>query len=73
MNAVYTFSFRKGKQAHVRKIAASSYRNAIDKACAILEDVNDEVDLIGLDNWEDVQDECANCNLIVSDLTELEE
>lgn len=73
MNAVYTFSFKIGKKKHVRNVAASSYRNAIDKACTILEDVNDEVDLIGLNNWEDVQDECANCNLIVSDLTELEE
>lgn len=73
MNAVYTFSFMIGKKKHVRNVAASSYGNAIDKACAILEDVNDKVDLIGLDNWEDVQDECANCNLIVSDLTELEE
>ena len=73
MNSVYTFSFHTGKQKHVRNIAASSYRNAIDKACAILEDVNDQVDLIGLDNWEEVQDECANCNLIVSDLIELDE
>ena len=73
MNTVYTFSFRTGKQTHVRNIAASSYCNAIDKACAILEDVNDQVDLIGLNDWEDVQDECSNYNLYVSDLTELEE
>lgn len=73
MNAVYTFSFKIGKKKHVRNVAASSYRNAIDKACAILEDVNDEVDLIGLDNWKDVQDECGNFKLYVSDLIELEE
>lgn len=74
MNAVYTFSYKKrGQEKHIRKIAASGYINAIEKACIILGDVNDELDLIGLDNWEDVQDECANYNIIISDLTELEE
>lgn len=72
MNAIYYFSFsNEGEtQEHLRKIFASSYINAIEKACIILEEVNEEVDLLGLDNWEDVQDECANHGLYVSDLAE---
>lgn len=72
MNAIYTFSFSNEEetQEHVRKISASSYANAVEKACIILEEVNDEVDLLGLDTWEDVQDECADYGLYVSDLTE---
>ena len=72
MNAIYTFSFSNEEETreHIRKISASSYANAIEKACIILEEVNDEVDLLGLDTWEDVQDECADYGLYVSDLTE---
>ena len=72
MNAIYTFSFSNEEETreHIRKISASSYANAVEKACIILEEVNDEVDLLGLDTWEDVQDECADYGLYVSDLTE---
>lgn len=69
--SVYQFSYQiKGKTEHKRQVVASSYKEAVEKASLILEDVNDEVDLIGLDSWEDVQDECESYNLIVSDLNE---
>ena len=29
---------------------------------------NDDLDLIGLDSWEDIQDECKKYNIILSDL-----
>ena len=72
MNAVYYFSFStdRNEEEHIRKVSASSYKNAIEKACIALEDLNDEVDLLGLTEWEDVQDECAKYGLYVSDLTE---
>lgn len=73
MNSVYTFSFKQGNKKHIRKVAASSYINAIEKSCAILEEINDEVDLIGLEDWKEVRDECANYKLYVSDLIELDE
>lgn len=67
----YQFSYQlKGKTEHSRQVVASSYKEAIEKASLILEDVNDEVDLIGLDSWEDVQDECLSYDLVVSDLNE---
>ena len=72
MNVVYYFSFNtdKSEEEHLRRISASSYKNAIEKACVVLEELNDEVDLLGLDEWEDVQDECAEYGLYVSDLIE---
>lgn len=71
MNSIYSFSYcLKGKTERKREVVASSYQEAIEKASLILEDVNDKVDLIGLNSWEDVQDECENYNLKVSDLIE---
>ena len=32
-------------------IVSNSYLNAISKACDKIEHLNDEVDLLGLDNW----------------------
>lgn len=72
MNAVYTFSYKIKEKTRVKEISASSYHNAIDKACLILEDLNDDLDLIGLDNWEDIQNECSNYNIFVSNLKELD-
>lgn len=66
----YQFSYFKGKTEHQKQVVASSYKEAIEKASLILEDVNDKVDLIGLDTWEDVQDECESYGLIVTDLNE---
>lgn len=75
MNSVYSFSFSRylEDQKHTRKISASGYKNAIEKACIILEELDSEVDLIGLTNWEDVQDECAEHGLYIDDLIELDE
>jgi len=75
MNAIYTFSFSNEEEIieHNRRISASSYKNAIDKACVILEDINDELDLLGLENWEEVQDQCADYGIYVSDLIEVED
>ena len=72
MNAMYTFSFSREEETkeHVRKISASSYANAIEKACILLEELNDDLDLLGLEDWEEVQDECADYGLYVSDLNE---
>ena len=54
-------------------IVSNSYLNAISKACDKIEHLNDEVDLLGLDNWDDVIDECANHELYVSDIVLIDE
>ncbi len=75
MNTTYTFSFSNEEEIteHTRLVSASSYKNAIEKACIMLEEINDEVDLLGLEDWKEVQDECADCGLYVSDLEEIED
>lgn len=72
MNSIYTFYFSKSNKIkeHYVRVCASSYINAIEKSSIILEKFNDEVDLLGLKNWEDVQEECAKYGLRVTDLIE---
>lgn len=72
MNTIYSFSFStdKSEQEHSRTISATSYKNAIEKACIILEDVNIDLDLLELESWEEVQDECDKYGIYVSDLIE---
>ena len=70
MNAIYTFSFKNKGKSHTKRVLAPSYKDAIEKACLILEDINDEIDLLGLDDWESVQSECMNYDIYVSNLTE---
>lgn len=70
MNSIYTFYYSKSNKEHHVRVPASSYINAIEKSSIILEEINDEVDLLGLRNWEDVQDECEKYGLRVTDLIE---
>ena len=49
---------------------ATSLKNAEEKGALILEELNDNLDLLGL-SWEEIQDECTNYNITVSDLTEI--
>lgn len=65
-----TYKFSCNGKEHF--VVAHDYFNAIDKACKYLESINDEVDLMGLDDWDDVVEECEYCNLKVSNI-ELED
>lgn len=49
-------------------VPAVSYHNAIDKACTHLEDINESLELVGLDSWKEVQDVCEEQGVQLSDL-----
>ena len=73
MNNTYEFSFKVDSKERHKSIVASGYIEAIEKASLILEQYNDDLDLIGFDNWEDVQDECLDHEISVSDLVETDD
>ena len=68
----YMFAYCQDETCYLKKIVATSYKNAVNKACNKLESLNDELDLIGLD-WDEVIEECNNFAIYVSNLMELEE
>ena len=74
MNSFYTFSYKtkKSNQKDV-KLYASDYDDAIMKGAIILERLNNDLDLIGYDSWDDVVADCYDYNIEVSDLNMLEE
>ena len=63
----YTFTYNN----KTKTFMAPSYAIAIEKASLILEDLNDNLDLLRFDNWEDIQDECSQYKIKVSDLEEI--
>ncbi len=69
----YQFSYETVDAEKTKTIVADSYKHAIEKACIYLEDLNDNLDLLGLDDWEDVQEECDINEIYLSDLNEIEE
>lgn len=72
---VESFSFTytyKGKSKK-KIIVAYSLQEAIDKAALYLEGLNEDLDLVGLDTWEDIQDECEDYGISVGELTIEEE
>ena len=68
----YIFAYTVNEVNYLKKITAASYQNAVDKASGKLEQLNDNLDLIGLE-WDEVIDECNNYAIHVSDLLEFDE
>ena len=56
-----------------KTVVAPSYANAIEKASLILEDLNENLDLLKFDDWEDIKEECSQYKIKVSDLEEIYE
>jgi hypothetical protein len=69
----YIFAYTNNEVNQIQKITATGYQNAVDKACTKLEQLNDDLDLIGIDDWEEVIEECNNYAIYVSDLLEIDE
>lgn len=67
----YNFDYTYNGKTHTKTIVAVSYKRAIEKGEMFLEELNDDLDLLGLESWEDVQDACDNVNIIVDDLIEV--
>jgi len=67
---IESFSFTYTYKGKTRKkvIVTYSLQEAFDKAALFLEGLNDDLDLVGLENWEDIQDECEEYGISVSDL-----
>ena len=72
MNNTYTFAYCINDRCYLKKITANSWNNAVGKACQKLEALNDDLDLLGLTDWEEVVGECENYGIYVSDLIEIE-
>lgn len=71
MNSMYSFSYVLHNKERHHTFSAASYKNAVEKGCIMLEELDDNLDLIGLTSWSDVQYKCADYK--VSDLIELED
>ena len=69
----YRFQYKDSKKSKEKHITANSYHHAIDKAEIFLEDMYEDLDLIGLDSWDEVMDECDDFGIFVSDLEEIVE
>lgn len=68
----YIFAYTVNEVNQIKKITATGYQNAVDKASSKLEQLNENLDLIGLD-WDEVIEECNNYAIYVSDLLEIDE
>ncbi len=71
MTNTYNFDYTYNGRTHTKTIVTDSYKRAIEKGEMFLEELNDDLDLLGLESWEDVQDACDNVNIIVDDLIEV--
>ena len=49
----YIFAYTVNEVNQIKKVTATGYQNAVDKASSKLEQLNDELDLIGLE-WDEV-------------------
>lgn len=70
MTNTYTFNYTFKNKSKTKVIIANSYAKAIESAELFLEGLDDDLDLLGYEYWEDVQDECEKYDIIVGDLTE---
>ena len=60
----YTY---KGKKRN-KIIVTYSLQEAFDRAAMFLEGLNEDLDLVGLETWENIQDTCAKYDIYVGDL-----
>ena len=60
----YTY---KGKK-RTKIIVTYSLQEAFDRAAMFLEGLDEDLDLVGLETWEDIQDACAECGIDVDEL-----
>lgn len=68
----YIFAYSVNETNQIEKITATGYKNAVEKASSKLEQLNENLDLIGLD-WDEIIEECNNYAIYVSDLLEIDE
>ena len=67
---IETFSFDytfKGKK-RTKTIVTYSLQEAFDRAAMFLEGLDENLDLVGLETWEDIQDACSECGIDVDEL-----
>ena len=64
----FSFIYEYKGKTKTHTLVTYGFGEALDKACVFLEGLNDNLDLIGLDSWEDIQDECEKYNIILGDL-----
>lgn len=66
----YKFDYTYKGKTRTRTIVTYSLEEAMNIGELYLEGLNEELDLLGADSWEDVRDECKKYDIIVSDIEE---
>lgn len=70
MTSTYSFEYSYKGRTKTKKIVANSLNSAMENGELFLEDLDDRLELLGSESWEEVQDECNAYNIIVGDLEE---
>jgi hypothetical protein len=70
MTNTYKFDYNYRGQYKTKVIIANSFEKAMDAGELFLEGLNEDLDLLGSETWEEVQDECEKYNIFVDDLIE---
>ena len=66
----YKFDYSYKGQDRTKKIVTYSLEEAMNIGELFLEGLNEDLNLLGAETWEEVQDECEKYNIFVDDLIE---
>lgn len=66
----YKFDYNYKGQDRTKKIVTYSLEEAMNIGELFLEGLNEDLNLLGAETWEEVQDECEKYNIFVDDLIE---
>ena len=69
----FSFTYTYKGKTRERKIVTYSLAEAFDRAALFLEGLDEDLILLGLENWEDIQDECKKFGITVGDLIAVDE
>lgn len=67
----YTFDYTHDNVERTKTIVTNSYESAMEIGELFLEDLNENLDLLGANSWYDVQDTCEKYGIYVDDLIEV--
>ena len=66
----YKFDYDYNGQTKTKIIVTDSLSRAMEIGELFLEGLNEDLNLLGCESWEDVQDECDKYDIFVDDLIE---
>lgn len=67
---IYKFDYNYKGKDKTKIIATYSLEEAINIGELFLEGLDENIDLLGMESWEEVQDECEKYNIFVDELIE---